>query len=84
MLEKIGASQVSGAPLDDTLLMRMDLLFGFDGAGSPAFSHQAINAAQALAPAQPMAPSSQRAPTDSKRLMGGNVAVTGATMGTVG
>ena len=84
VLEKIGTAQSSGDPLDDTMLMRLDLLFQFDGAGSTAFSQRAANAGRAgLAPA-PSGGGSSRAPTAGKRMAPADPALTGATMGTQG
>jgi hypothetical protein len=86
-IERIGEAQASGEPLDDTLLMRLDLLFGLDGAGSIAFSkdvkrivdeyNQAqAQAAQAGGAGGPGAPRPAGAPGSVQ-----GVAATGATFG---
>lgn len=41
VIEKVGAAQQSGKPLDDNLLFRMGALFPLDCVASPAFSRQA-------------------------------------------
>lgn len=58
VIEKVGAAQTAGKPLDDSLLLRLSLLFDLDGAGTPAFSQQATQlAASWNAQQQPAAPS---------------------------
>jgi hypothetical protein len=84
VLEKIGNAQVSGEPLDDTMLMRLDLMFGFDGAGSSAFSTRAAKTGASAQPPAPPGGGSSRAPTDAKRMVAATPSLTGATMGTVG
>jgi hypothetical protein len=84
VLEKIGNAQSSGDPLDDVMLIRLDALFGFDGAGSPAFSSRAAKTGASAAPAAPSGGGSSRAPTDAKRMTAASPALTGATMGTQG
>jgi hypothetical protein len=46
VIERVGEAQASGEPLDDTLLMRLDLLFGMNGTASPAFSQKAAQLAR--------------------------------------
>jgi len=84
VLEKIGSAQANGDPLDDTMLMRMDLLFNFDGAGSSAFSVRSAKATETAAPPPQQVGSSSSGPSDAKRLAPGGPALTGATMGTLG
>lgn len=83
VLEKIGTAQAGGDPLDDTMLMRLDLMFGFDGAGSTAFSQRAAKTGRSVQPPAPTGGSSP-APTDAKRMVAASPSLTGATMGTVG
>lgn len=62
VIEKIGAAQGQGRPLDDALLLRLSLLFHLDGAGSPAFSRRATDlAASWNAQQQAAAPAPSRA-----------------------
>jgi hypothetical protein len=67
VIEKIGAAQAAGEPLDDTALMRLDLLFTMDGAASPAFSMKAARIAreynEAAAQAAPPAPGGKAPPS---------------------
>lgn len=85
ILERIGASNEGTEPLDDSLLMRLDLLFGFDGAASTAFGQRAANAAKQSVQNQPEAGSvSDRAPKAASRLAPSSPGVAGPTFGTQG
>jgi hypothetical protein len=84
VLEKIGNAQSGGDPLDDTMLIRLDLMFQLDGAGSPAFSQRAAKTGSASPAPAPATGASSRAPTDAKRMVAATPSLTGATMGTMG
>lgn len=84
VLRKISDAQQNGDDLDDQFLMRMNLLFDLDGAGSPAFSQRAANVARAASePQQPQGGGKPFAPKMSSRVSPSNVAITGPTYGTV-
>lgn len=84
VLERIGAAQVSGEPLDDTLLMRMDLLFDLDGAASPAFSSATTRMLREHAErqAQQQGGGSQSPPAAPRVSPVQSIAASGATFGT--
>jgi hypothetical protein len=89
VIERVGAAEQSGMPLDDNLLMRMGILFPLDGIMSPSFSHRAAILAQDYL-AQQAQPQSPPLPAPGvSRSMGAagasgaaGVAQTGATFGT--
>lgn len=85
VLEKITTATQNGDELDDQLLMRMNLLFDLDGAGTPAFSQRAANVARNYVPPEAQAAQSQKpfAPKMGSRVSPSNVALTGPTYGTV-
>jgi hypothetical protein len=87
VIEKVSAAQTAGKPLDDALLMRLNLLFNLDGAGSPAFSRKVGQMARDYQAAQDQAggPAGSR-PSQSQQAMlkpgpVQGVAQTGATFG---
>jgi hypothetical protein len=84
ILKKIVTATQSGEELDDQFLMRMNLLFDLDGAGSPAFSQRAASVARNYQdPAmQPPASNKPFAPEAGSRISPSNVALTGPTYGT--
>lgn len=87
ILEKIAGQQASGpGGIDDQFLFRMNLLFDLDGAGSPAFSRRAAEAAmsaqQQAQPEPPRPPA--RTPENASRLSPASAALTGPTYGTQG
>lgn len=86
VLQKVAGAQLAGKPLDDALLMRLNLLFpDVDGAGSPAFSRQVgqmardYNAAQQQMQRASGKAASPRAALSSSPV--GGIAQTGATFG---
>jgi hypothetical protein len=85
MLTKITTATEAGEELDDQFLMRMNLLFDLDGAGSPAFSQRAANVARSYVPPEAQAAQSQKpfAPKMASRVSPSNVAITGPTYGTL-
>ncbi len=83
VITRMVAAQQSGHAVDDAALFRLDLIFGTDGLGSPAFSLRAAQAIQPVAsPEAPRGGSSQKKQPD--RLSPASPALTGATMGTQG
>jgi hypothetical protein len=84
VLRKISDAQQAGDDLDDQFLMRMNLLFDLDGAGSPAFSQRAANVARAASePQQPQGGGKPFAPKAGSRVSPSNVALTGPTYGSI-
>lgn len=85
VITKIEQATRNGDDLDDQFLMRMNLLFDLDGAGSPAFSQRAANVARNYQPPEAQAAQSQKpfAPKMASRVSPSNVAVTGPTYGTL-
>lgn len=85
VLQKITAAAERGDDLDDQFLMRMNLLFDLDGAGSPAFSQRAADVARNYQDPAAQSPTSNKpfAAKLGSRVSPSNVAVTGPTYGTV-
>ncbi len=84
VLRKISDAQQAGDDLDDQFLMRMNLLFDLDGAGSPAFSQRAANVARAASEQQPQQGGGKPfAPKAGSRVSPSNVALTGPTYGSI-
>lgn len=86
VIERVSAAQASGESLDDRLLMRLQVMFDMDGAGSPAFSRQVARLAQqGSAQAQQQASAtnapSRRAPQAAPGSVQ-SIAANGATFGT--
>ena len=85
LLTKISAATQSGEELDDQFLMRMNLLFDLDGAGSPAFSQRAAKVARDYQDPEAQSPKSQKpfAPKLGSRVSPSNVALSGPTYGSL-
>jgi hypothetical protein len=84
--QKIRDAAEAGEELDDQFVMKMNLLFELDGAGSPAFSQRAAQIARSAAPPSPAngaQPGRSLAPKAQSRVQPANAALTGPTYGTM-
>lgn len=87
VLQKIATANLAGKPLDDALLMRLNLLFpDIDGAGSPAFSRKVGQMARDYTAAQQAMGQASGKAASPRAALGtgpvGGIAQNGATFGT--